>query len=89
MAKLRPDVVHVTTNFEWVFRGLAFSFEMACGFSFSAADIGRIRVSSRICGTVAAVGFSFEVAEGLPDNAVGGPTVGYVATDERQTGDEK
>jgi hypothetical protein len=34
-------------------------------------------------------GFSFEVVEGLPDNAVGEAMVGYVATGERQTGDEK
>ncbi|KAA0082590.1 hypothetical protein CIW52_16625 [Mycolicibacterium sp. P9-64] len=89
MAKLRPDVVHVTTNFEWVFRGLAFSFEMPCGFSFSTVDIARKWVSPSVRGTDVAVGFSFEVVEGLPDNAVGGPMVGYVATDERQTGDEK
>jgi hypothetical protein len=33
--------------------------------------------------------FSFEVVEGLPDNAVREAVVGYVATGERQTGDEK
>jgi hypothetical protein len=72
MAKLRPDVVHVTTNFEWVFRGLAFSFEMVRRFSFSTADIGSRWASSRISGPVLAVRFSFEVVEGLPDNGVGG-----------------
>jgi hypothetical protein len=89
MAKLRPDVVHVTTKFEWVFHVLAFSFGMALQFSFSTANIACRRVVSRACETGVAVGFSFEVVEGLPDNAVGEAMVGYVATDERQTGDEK
>ena len=89
MAKLRPDVVHVTTNYEWIFRQLSFSFEMAHEFSFETADIRSRRVTRGSSGTDAAIGFSFEVAEGLPDIGVGGAMVGYVATDERATGDEK
>jgi hypothetical protein len=43
MAKLRPHVRHVTTNSEWVFRRLAFSFEIATGFSLPAEKNGRWR----------------------------------------------
>jgi hypothetical protein len=72
MAKLRLDVVHVTTNFEWIFRWIAFPFGMVRRFSFETTDIGSRRVASRANGTGVAVGFSFEVVEGLPDNGVGG-----------------
>jgi hypothetical protein len=36
-------VGHVTTNFEWVFHGLSFSFESSAEFSFRAMENGSWR----------------------------------------------
>jgi hypothetical protein len=58
-------------------------------FSFAATHICASGHRFAVSGAGVVAGFSFEVVEGLPDNAVGEAMVGYVATGERQTGDEK